>query len=358
MRSPHIEVRNLCKEYSGRKALDNINFSVDYGEFFALVGPNGAGKTTLLRILDLLEEPTSGEVWLEGAKVDYSSGNIHLLRRKIGFVPQKPILFNTTVFNNVAYGLRIRGLSSADIRRMVKEILEMVGMSSLENRNALTLSGGEAQRVSLAQALVTEPTLLLLDEPTANLDPKSASIIEEALSHINRERGTTIIMATHEPLQVERLADRVAILSEGRIVGIGGFSEVLGRGADDISIYMGAENVFIGSSTVTEDGISIIDIGNGLRIEAAFKRSGNVRIYVPPESIIVLAERPLTSARNIFRGRITQMLDYGHIIRLRVKVINGKNFITQITRKSLEEMRLNIGSEVFIAFKASSVKLI
>lgn len=358
MKGPHVEVRNLSKEYLERKALDNINLSINYGELFALVGPNGAGKTTLLRILDLLDEPTSGEVWLEGARVDYSGRDRHLLRRRIGFVPQKPILFNTSVFNNVAYGLKVRGLSYAEIRKRVNEILEMVELAGLENRNALTLSGGESQRVSLAQALITEPALLLLDEPTANLDHKSTLIIEETLSRINREQKTTIVMASHELLQVERLADRIAMLNEGRVVRVGSFSEVLIKEPDDLARYISLENVFVGSSTITEDGISEIDIGNGLKIEATFKRFGDVKVYIPPESIIILARRAPSSARNVFEGRIVQVSDHGHIIRLKVRVMEGRDFTAQITRKSFEEMKLNIGSKIFIAFKASSVKLI
>jgi tungstate transport system ATP-binding protein len=143
---------------------------------------------------------------------------------------QHTVLFDMSVFDNVAYPLKIRGdLAKADIERKVARVLEDVELSGFERKNALALSGGEAQRVALAQALVAEPKLLLLDEPTANLDPKNVSIVEGILSRLNREKRTTIIMTTHNMFQAERLAQRVALLNEGEIRAIGPFRDVFGN---------------------------------------------------------------------------------------------------------------------------------
>jgi len=224
-----VEVRGLSKEYSGRLVLKDVTFDVHEGEFFVLLGPNGSGKTTLLRILDLLEEPTAGKVFFEGEEVDYSKDRV-TLRRKIGMVFQQTVLFDMSVFDNVAYPLKIRGdLPKADIERKVARVLEDVELRGLERKNALALSGGEAQRVALAQALVAEPKLLLLDEPTANLDPKNVNIVEGILSRLNREKRTTIIMTTHNMFQAERLARRVALLNEGEIRATGSFGDVFGN---------------------------------------------------------------------------------------------------------------------------------
>ncbi|MBC7113024.1 MAG: phosphate ABC transporter ATP-binding protein [Candidatus Methanomethyliales bacterium] len=223
-----VEVRGLSKEYSGRLVLRDVTFDVHEGEFFVLLGPNGSGKTTLLRILDLLEEPTAGKVFFEGEEVDYSKERA-TLRRKIGMVFQQTVLFDMSVFDNVAYPLKIRGdLAKAEIERKVARVLEDVELRGFERKNALSLSGGEAQRVALAQALVAEPKLLLLDEPTANLDPKNVSIVEGILSRLNREKKTTVIMTTHNMFQAERLAHRVALLNEGEIRAIGSFRDVFG----------------------------------------------------------------------------------------------------------------------------------
>ncbi|MEM1550360.1 MAG: ATP-binding cassette domain-containing protein [Candidatus Bathyarchaeia archaeon] len=356
--SAHVYLRDLSKEFSGKIVLNRVNLSVQYGDFLAIVGPNGAGKTTLLRILDLLEKPTSGEVWLNGEKIDYSRPDLYLLRRKIGFAPQRPILFNASVFDNVAYGLKIRGLSSQEIKERVKSTLELVQLSGFEKRNALKLSGGEAQRVSLAQTLVTEPDLLLLDEPTANLDPRNISIVEDALLEINRRGKTTIIIASHDLQQVRSLAQRIAILNRGRIIRIVSSNKILAEPSDELSEYMRLENIFSGFSKITKHGTSIIEINEELRIEASFIKSGPVRVYVPPESITILAEKVPTSARNVFEGEITEISDQENTVKIKVRVKGGREFTVQITRRSLKEMKLNFGTRVFIAFKASSVKLI
>ncbi|MEM1586009.1 MAG: ABC transporter ATP-binding protein [Candidatus Bathyarchaeia archaeon] len=354
----HVDVRNVSKEFYGKVVLSSVNFSVQHSDFLALVGPNGAGKTTLLRILSLLEEPSSGEVWLNGERVDYSRSDLHVLRRRIGFVPQKPILFNASVFDNIAYGLKVRGLRSQEIKERVKDAIDLLQLRGFEERNALKLSGGEMQRVSLAQTLVTEPRLLLLDEPTSNLDPRSTSIIEEVLVDINRRGKITIIMASHDLQEVRNLAKRIAILNRGRIIKVGPPNEVLIGSIDELSEYMRLENVFSGLSRTTEYGTSVIEIGDGLRIEAAFMKTGPLRIYVPPESITLLAEKVSTSARNVFEGKISEIIDEGNVVKVKVRIDGGKEFTVKITRKSLEEMKLKLGARVFIAFKAASVKVI
>ncbi len=351
-----IKVQNLCKDYAGNKALSDVSFRVKNGEIFVLIGPNGAGKTTLLRILDLLDQPSSGSVWFQGTPVNYSAKEWQASRRRIGMVFQHTVLFNTNVFNNVAYALKIRGEDGKNIHRKVKEALEIVRLEGFESKNALRLSGGEAQRVALAQALVTEPELLLLDEPTANLDPRNVSIVEEVLSWVNREFRATLIMATHNMFQAETLADRAALLLEGRIEKIGTIKEIFMLPSTTLTKFARLENVFAGTSRITEEGTSIIDIGEGLQIEAASQRSGNVSVYVRPEDIILSAQALISSARNTIEGRIIEISDQGSIVKLTVKA--GKNFIVQITKRSFNEMQLNLDSRIFLAFKASAVKLI
>jgi len=352
---PIIEVQNLCKEYPGKKALIGINFKVENGEIFALIGPNGAGKTTLLRILDLLDEPSSGTIWFQGVKVNYSS-NRQPIRRRIGMVFQQTVLFNTSVFKNVSYALKVRGEDDENIEKRVKESLKIVQLEGFENKNALKLSGGEAQRVALAQALVTEPELLLLDEPTANLDPRNVSIVEEVLSWMNQEHKITIIMATHNMFQAETLANRAALLLEGRIERIGKIQEIFTLSSKILTKFARLENVLSGVSRISEEGTSIIDIGGDMQIEAALEKSGKVTVFVRPEDIILSRDLIVSSARNMFKGRIAGVSDFGSVVKLQIDA--GKQFVVQITKRSFNEMRLNVDSEVYMAFKASSVHMV
>ena len=217
-----LKIEHLYKKYSNKYVLEDINLEVQKGELFTIIGPNGAGKTTLLRLIDLLDSPTSGRIIFDGIDTTKCSEaeKIHL-RRRMSFVFQKPVLFNTTVFENVAYGLKIRGVDKSTIKKKVMEILELVGLDGLWNKQAIKLSGGEAQRVALARALVVEPKVLLLDEPTANLDPRNTSIIEKIILNVNKKRKTTIVMATHNMFQAKRIAHRIAFLFYGKIIEIG-----------------------------------------------------------------------------------------------------------------------------------------
>ncbi|MFQ6088082.1 MAG: phosphate ABC transporter ATP-binding protein [Candidatus Methanofastidiosia archaeon] len=214
-----VEVQNLCKDFDSRKVLKNLNLFVKKREIFGIIGPSGSGKTTFLRILNLLETPTSGRVLFNGKEI--SKDEKLKVRRRMAMVFQKPIVFNSSVFENIAYGLKIRKFSKDLIHEKVRDAMKLVGLEE-GKKNALKLSGGEQQRVALARVVVLEPELMLLDEPTANLDPRNVSVFEEALKTIKEESLTTIVMATHNMFQAERLADRVAFLLDGEFVEIGG----------------------------------------------------------------------------------------------------------------------------------------
>uniref|UniRef100_A0A7C3FDH3 ABC transporter ATP-binding protein n=1 Tax=Candidatus Methanomethylicus mesodigestus TaxID=1867258 RepID=A0A7C3FDH3_9CREN len=214
-----IELRNVTKKFGAIKAVENLDLAIHYKDFLAVVGPSGAGKSTLLRIIDCLESPTSGDLLMDG--VNYEKIDKLSIRQRIGMVFQNPVVFNTSVYNNIAYSLRFRKVPDHVERKKVGDLLKRLQLINLQNRKAITLSGGEAQRVTLARVLVYDPQLLLLDEPTANLDPYNASIIEEALIEANREYGTTIVIVTHDIFQAKRLANKVAFMLDGKVVEYG-----------------------------------------------------------------------------------------------------------------------------------------
>jgi len=349
-----VELKGITKRYREITALADVSLRVGEKKIFTVLGPNGSGKTTMLRIMASIDRPTSGEVFIEGRKIN--DRNRSQARRRSTMVFQKTALFNTTVYKNVAYGLKLRGYSRKEIDEKIEEALSLVKLRGYKNRPAKKLSSGEKQRVSLARALVLKPNLLLLDEPTANLDPKNVSIIEETISRINRENDTTIVMATHNIFQAETLTNRVALLLGGKIAQIGGPQEVLRGSSTNLASFARLENVFSGKSEILRQGTSAIEIEDGIKIEAALRKSGKVTVFVRPEDIIVSKKTIPSSARNMFKGKIFEILDLGPVVKLRVDA--GKEFVVQITKRSFVEMRLNVGSTVFLTFKASSVHLV
>jgi len=346
-----MSLHNLVKDYGEIRALDHVSLEVEEGETLAILGPNGAGKTTLLRIMAGIEEPTSGTVYYKGVKIDKRS--VARLRMSCTMVFQRTVVFNTTVYNNIAYGLMVRDLPRNEIAKRVDDALNIVKLKSYERRPAKRLSGGEQQRVALARAIVLEPELLLLDEPTANLDPETASIIEEAIKYMNREKGTTIVVATHNIFRMEEVAERAVLLMDGRIVEQSSVGDILLKPS---LAGFALDNVFVGWAEPTSSGTSTINIGEGVKIEASSERRGRVTAMIPPVDIII-SKKPLeSSARNVLKGRITEVSEVGSTVRLRVEA--GRVFTVQITKASLNEMNLNVGSEVYLTFKASSIRLL
>lgn len=223
MSSILYRIRNLQKDYNSRRVLDLETMDICQGEKFALVGPSGAGKSTLLRLLNFLEPPSSGSIEFQGREYLPNQEMPLAIRRRVTTVFQRPMLMDQTVWDNITYGLRLRG--QRDEHGKVEEVLERVGLTHLVRQRARTLSGGEAQRVALARAMVLGPDVLLLDEPTANLDPHNVGLIENIVQSLNQQHGTTLVLVTHNVFQARRLADRVALMLEGRLIEVAGVEE-------------------------------------------------------------------------------------------------------------------------------------
>lgn len=213
-----FEIDGLVKKYGQKVVLDIPRLKLESDRIYALLGPNGAGKSTLLRILNLLEEPDSGTLKFMGADTGVAKDTKLAMSRQMCMVFQRPYMFNTTVFNNVAYGLKLRKLSGGEVKKRVLEALAFVGLADFFDRPAKRLSGGEMQRVALARALVLKPRVLLLDEPTANLDPHSVQAIEEIVKGCRGKFGASVIIVTHNLFQAKRMAEEVVLLFSGRVV--------------------------------------------------------------------------------------------------------------------------------------------
>lgn len=216
--SLRLNISNIWKSYNGKPVLNACSFSFDRNGVYVLTGSNGSGKSTLLRICALIESPDKGEV-------NYFSGDNIVskdigLRRRITLVLPGIGVFNTTVFNNAAYGLKIRGDKSKEVERKVNDALKFVGLIHKKDHNALTLSSGETQRLGIARAMVIEPEMLFLDEPTASIDNENTEIVEDIILNMKKEGRSKIIIAAHDMLQAERLADCMLLMDEGKIIKV------------------------------------------------------------------------------------------------------------------------------------------
>jgi len=351
--SPSAELRRVSKSYGETKALDDVTLKFSRGEIFTLLGPNGSGKSTLLKILACIEKPDSGMMFINGEKI--TSVNRDRARLTTTLVFQRTTLFSTSVYKNIAYGLKLRGLPQKQVRRSAEKALAKVKLEGYEDRPAKNLSGGEQQRVSLARALALQTPILLLDEPTANLDPKSASIIEEVIRQANRQRDTIVIIATHNVFQADRTSGKAAFLANGKIIAVGTIDEILGRKPEIRAKFSRLENLFSGISEILEEGTSKITIDDEIAIECASRQTGRITVFIRPEDIILSKESFKSSARNVFKGKIVEISDQGSLVKLKVDA--GKQFTAQITKRSFSELGMKVGSQIYLTFKASSVQV-
>ncbi len=356
-----IRIERMSKTFGNKETIRNISLEIRKGEIFTLIGPSGCGKTTIIRLIDLLDTPTSGKIFFDGEDTTAPHADMIAIRRRMGLVFQKPAVLNTTVEKNVGFGLKFRGVPAAEIKKRVLEALDLVGLPMFGQQRAVTLSGGEMQRVAIARAMVTRPEVLLLDEPTANLDPVSVELIEDLIVRINREFKTTILMSTHDMIQGQRLADRIGVIMNGKLVQTGTSTEIFyqpkGR---DIARFVGIDAITGGVVAENHDGHALIKVGE-ICIEAMtdIGERKAAALYIRPEEVTLTPVNGAlhkSSVRNQIPGRITKMVPLGPFIRVTVDC--GILIIAQITRRSCTELGLVVGTEVIAGIKASAIHVL
>ncbi len=355
---PLLETVNLYQILNEQEILKNINLKVERGEVFAIIGPTGAGKTTLLRLLNTLDIPASGKVLIDGTDITESPKSRLALRRMMAFVLQKPVVFNMSVFDNIAIGLKWRGADKSAIKEKTGEMLEAIGLADYANRNAKTLSGGETQRVAIARAVISEPEILLLDEPSANLDPVSSNKIEEFIMETIRRYRITTVMATHDLAQGQRMADNVAVMLNGEILQTGDWHRVFNSpGSKDVAYFVGVENIIDGEIISTQEGHATIQAGGNL-IEAItdYPVGEKVNVCIRPEDITLSTTRTSTSARNSFAGKIINTVSFGALARVTINC--GFTLVVLVTSRSAGELNLEKDREVYASFKATAIHVI
>jgi len=330
------ELKNLIKTYDQRTVLNLEMLSLEKNKVLGLLGPNGAGKTTLLEIMAFLIRPSAGNLWFKNEMVNFTNGNLMDLRRKVVLIQQQPLLFTTTVFKNVEYPLKIRKTPRENRDRIVKELLDLVGMGMFTHASAHKLSGGETHRVAIAQALACFPEVILMDEPTASVDVENQINIERIIKKINRKKGISVIFTTHDMIQASRLADETVFLFEGKVAQ---------------SIY---ENIFSGHIEVDPKGYKYCVLNSGLKLRVSSEKSGSIRISIDPKAV-KLSQKENSSKYNSFKGNLIQLTD--EQIRVRALVDMGIPMSVLIPKEVFKSLHLNLGEKVWLHCPKESIDI-
>ncbi|MFC1581244.1 ABC transporter ATP-binding protein, partial [Thermodesulfobacteriota bacterium] len=321
-----FEIRGLTKVYGQRTVLDIPELDFERGEIYALLGPNGSGKTTLLEILSLLLPPTAGTIRYLGRNVDFSANNLTVLRREIVMVPQNPVLFTTSVYKNVEFGLRIRNIPRDERNSIIEANLDLVGMGRFRDAEAHKLSGGETQRVAIARALTCSPNVIFFDEPTSNVDVENQLAIERIMAEINAQKGISVIFTSHNLTQASKIAHRVVSLYEGQKAA---------------SVF---ENIFSGEIIAAENGEKVCLVQDRVKLHLTTERTGAVRLSIDSSRIRILDEQETGLEKNVFSGEFLQLTDEDGHIRAIVDI--GIPLSIILSKSDLKDKHLYIGEKV------------
>jgi tungstate transport system ATP-binding protein len=354
-----LQAKDIRIVRGGTLLLDISSLMIQEGEVLSLIGPNGAGKTTLLLTLSYLQKPFQGEIRYRGQTV-HSNHSVIGYRRRLAMVFQEPLLFDATVFDNVASGLRIRRMKGPEIQNLVEVQLERFGIAHLSRRSARTLSGGEAQRTSLARAFAIQPEILFLDEPFASLDPPSRESLIEDLELILKQTGTTAVLATHDRLEALRLSDRIAVMKDGKMVQMGSPEAVMNHPVDEfVASFVGVETILIGEVKKQNSTTFVVSI-SGSEIEAVGQVPLGEMVFlcIRPENVTLStsASKETTSARNVFAAKIEKVTSLGPYQKVQLDC--GFPLVAYVTHHSLEKLSLEKGKEVTASFKATAIHVI
>ncbi len=354
-----LQACDMCVHRGGLPVVEIPLLCVETHRVLTLIGPNGAGKSTLLLTLAALLKPYHGVLFFHGQPIDSDRARADY-RKHLAMVFQEPLLFNTSVYENVAAGLKIRKKNRQEINNLVEKNLEQFGISHLAHRAARTLSGGEAQRASLARAFAIEPEIIFLDEPFAALDPPTREALGDDLHRILSETKTTAIIATHDRVEALRLADTMAVMFHGKIVQSGSPEEVINHPADEqVAAFVGTETILAGTVTKVYDGTFLLSVA-GAELEAVgMVRAGEqVVCCIRPEHVTIHTNTPSahSSARNAFKGLIVKIVPMGLFYKIYLDC--GFPLVAHVTRQSLEHLELHENKTVVASVKATAIHVI
>lgn len=353
-----LEANHLEVHRGDLLALELPELTLRSGEILGLIGPNGAGKSTLLLCLAGLLPPSSGDLVFEGQTLRRSA-ELAAYRRRVTLVFQEPLLLDMTVADNIGIGLKLRGLPASERKHRIAENARRFGIGHLLARPARELSGGEAQRASLARACALEPQILLLDEPFSSLDPPTRETLLQDLSRVLRETRATAVFATHDLAEALHLADTLAVLRGGRVIQSGPVEEVVNHPLDEfVATFVGMETLLEGQVRDVTKGMFTLAVGDREIVGTGEVEPGQeLAVGVRPENVTLsLHPDGESSARNCFSGRVIRITSRGPFFR--VELDCGFFISAYVTARSREELNLAENREVFASFKATALHLI
>jgi spermidine/putrescine transport system ATP-binding protein len=323
-RSADVELRQVVKTFGSDTALHALNLTVNQGEFFSILGPSGCGKTTTLRLIAGFETPTTGDVFIQGVTMNRTPPH----RRPVNTVFQSYALFNhMTVKENIAFGLKIKGIGVSQVRDRVADALRLVKMEAFANRYPAQLSGGQQQRVALARALVNRPAVMLLDEPLGALDLKLRKQMQIELSNLHRQLGITFILVTHDQEEALSLSDRIAVMNQGEIEQIGTPSDIYDRPRTPfVADFIGDTNLLPGQVRQRQAHQVQVLTPSGLRVTAQLPPHGtpsqSVVVSIRPEKIN-LSTTAAPQASNCYPGQVSHVMYLGTHVHCMVRLASG-----------------------------------
>lgn len=349
-----INIKDLSLAYNSRFRLSIENLLIEDEKIFTIIGPNGAGKTTLLNIIGLFEKPQAQKLEVLGYDV-LKGRDILSLRRMMSVVFSQPYLLNETVSDNVALPLRLRGIRDFS---KVEEMLEFFKITHLKDQNAKRISQGEMHRVALARAFVTEPKLVLMDEPFSSLDPRYKETLINDLRIIIKLNKTGVIFVTQDRFEALSLADELAVMINGKISQTGLPREVFSRPKSlEVANFVGIETIIEGIIIKKKDNLCFIKAEDKvLEAVSDYDAGDKVSVCIRPEDVIISTQPQISSCRNQFNAKITKIEP--HILNYKLTLDCGFNLMSFVTRQSIENLDLKPAKEIFAAFKATAIHLI
>jgi ABC-type sugar transport system ATPase subunit len=348
-----IEIKSLSLRL-GSFSLKDINLTIENREYFVILGPTGAGKTILLECIAGLHNIKQGEIWMDGKEITHLPPE----ERYIGYVPQDYVLFPfLNVRENITFGLRHSRYSPNEAKERTSTLANMLGISPILNRDTRSLSGGEKQRVAIARALAPSPEILLLDEPLSSLDLQTSKYLRLELRRIHKELGVTTVHVTHNQVEAEEMADRIAIFNTGRLEQTGKPEEVFFYPKNEsVSDFIGAPNI-LDCDYCRSLGKGVMEVGCG-GLSIIVPHDGNLvkRIAVFPHDIHISETKPPGPEVNRFKGTITSIKPAQEAVRIELKV-GATKLTAGIPHHIFEDMNLAVGKEVFLILKLRGIRI-